>query len=925
MRKIFVYVCLFIPYILFAGNNGSFSFTDMENQNIHIETIESYFFQWFLIDDSYSFQKVSDRTDELGIQHVNYKEYYKGVEVESSLIMVHAKNGIVYSVNGNIMQNNASKKPSMSFLKSTNIDNSNQKIVAIQKNGKTEYHIAEITREGMFDVYRDIQTGNKLKKVPLFRQAGDMQGSAFTIYNGIQNITNYEVDGVYLLVDEQRKIVTVDATYADANSETMGDYIYSCNPFYSGFSLWARPVLTKICIDWSSDWWEAKLTDQKPDFFIKVKDQYGYTLYTSSVKDDTNPPISWNVNIPLDGEKITVELYEEDLLKNDGPISEVCATYRAKEETFYHKWDEGSTHGRLYFSQTSPEFDAHWGMEKTYDYYLNTFNRKSYDGEGSTIYNVLNSSMFDDFNAAAFSVEPYPMFYGNGGTFNGTKFKPFVSLDIMAHEFTHLITERNGNGGLSYDGESGALNESFSDIFGTCVEFYAKGEEANWLIGDGLMSGYTNLRDMSNPKNGMDGDIIYAVAGYPQPDTYGGDYWQDITAGNDNGGVHRNSGVQNYWFYLLCEGGSGTNDNNEHYSVSAIGMNDAQKIAYRNLMTYLTPYATFRDACDGSIQAARDLFGKGSGQEKAVKDAWRAVGVSYTINSAYLSQLILYADSLLQNTQVGTSIGQYGQAEFEALEAENIQSKAVLENDDNTQQVINLQATLLESAITNYLESIIVDKSNLQTLIARADSLLTNTQVGTKPEQYGQKEFLALSNQKEKADEINESESSTQNEIDIECTILSIAIYNYENSKVPTDKTKLISTILRAENLLNNTQVGTELGQYGQAEYLALNSEKKKANTILESENSKQSEIDEEVARLSSVIEVYEKSRVESTAVSEIKQEVSISVKDNTIICNVPFQIIAIGGQNVTSQNGALLSGTYIVVTEQGNQKVIVK
>ena len=105
----------------------------------------------------------------------------------------------------------------------------------------------------------------------------------------------------------------------------------------------------------------------------------------------------------------------------------------------------------------------------------------------------------------------------------------------------------------------------------------------------------------------------------------------------------------------------------------------------------------------------------------------------------------------------------------------------------------------------------------------------------------------------------------------------------------------------------------------------ALNSEKKKAKTILESENSKQSEIDEEVARLSSVIEVYEKSRVESTAVSEIKQEVSISVKDNTIICNVPFQIIAIGGQNVTSQNGALLSGTYIVVTEQENKKVIVK
>ena len=151
------------------------------------------------------------------------------------------------------------------------------------------------------------------------------------------------------------------------------------------------------------------------------------------------------------------------------------------------------------------------------------------------------------------------------------------------------------------------------------------------------------------------------------------------------------------------------------------------------------------------------------------------------------------------------------------------------------------------------------------------------------------------------------------------------AIYNYENSKVPTDKTKLISTILRAENLLNNTQVGTELGQYGQAEYLALNSEKKNANTILENENSKQADIDNEVLVLSTVIEAYEKSQVGRTTISEIKQEVSISVKDNTIFCNVPFQIIEIGGQNVTNQNGALLSGSYIVVTEQGNQKVVVK
>ncbi|MGK4567982.1 M4 family metallopeptidase [Flavobacterium sp. 3HN19-14] len=114
-----------------------------------------------------------------------------------------------------------------------------------------------------------------------------------------------------------------------------------------------------------------------------------------------------------------------------------------------------------------------------------------------------------------------------------------------------------------------------------------------------------------------------------QPDTYGGDYWADpnnIDDG-DEGGVHTNSGIQNLWFYLLSQGGTGTNDNGYNYNVAGIGITQAAQIAYRNLTTYITPNASYLDAYNGALQAATDLFGNTSSQYAAVQEAWFAVGV----------------------------------------------------------------------------------------------------------------------------------------------------------------------------------------------------------------------------------------------------------------------------------------------------------
>ena len=134
-------------------------------------------------------------------------------------------------------------------------------------------------------------------------------------------------------------------------------------------------------------------------------------------------------------------------------------------------------------------------------------------------------------------------------------------------------------------------------------------------MGDAIGAGGSGgaIRSISNPN------------AYSQPDTYYGDSW--YSGSGDNGGVHYNSGVQNFWFYLLSVGGSGTNDNGDSYSVTQIGMDAAAAVAYRNLTVYLSSSSQYDDARAGAIQSAIDLYGAGSTEVIAVTNAWYAVGV----------------------------------------------------------------------------------------------------------------------------------------------------------------------------------------------------------------------------------------------------------------------------------------------------------
>ena len=257
--------------------------------------------------------------------------------------------------------------------------------------------------------------------------------------------------------------------------------------------------------------------------------------------------------------------------------------------------------------------DAHFGAQSTYDYWKGVHGRNSYDNAGAKIKSYVHYSKSYE-NAYWDGTE---MTYGDGAT----TFKPLTALDVCGHEIGHAVCQSTAN--LTYSNESGAMNEGFSDCWGASVEKYTCDKlgltKSTWDIGEDIMKAGGALRSMSNPNL------------YSQPALYKGKYW--YTGTSDNGGVHTNSGVLNYWYYLVSAGKSGTNEAGTAFSVAALGLTDAAKILFRTESVYLTASATYANARTYSIQSATDLFGATSTQTQAVTNAWYAVGIGAAYGS----------------------------------------------------------------------------------------------------------------------------------------------------------------------------------------------------------------------------------------------------------------------------------------------------
>jgi thermolysin len=267
--------------------------------------------------------------------------------------------------------------------------------------------------------------------------------------------------------------------------------------------------------------------------------------------------------------------------------------------------------------------DAHYGTAATYDYFKNVHGRNGIDGNGGPgstlsidgVTNLIGSRVHYSTNYNnAFWNGSY-MTFGDG---DGSTFSSLTTVDICGHELTHGVTERTAN--LVYSGESGALNESMSDVFGVMVDRRVRGESANtWKIGEEC---FTPANGTGDALRYMDTPHLAGNGGFTSdddPDHYSERY----TGTADNGGVHINSGIANKAFYLVAKGGS-------HHlggTMTGIGPDDAAKIWYRALTSFMTSSTNFAGARTATLNAATALFGNTSTQYNAVCQAWSMVGV----------------------------------------------------------------------------------------------------------------------------------------------------------------------------------------------------------------------------------------------------------------------------------------------------------
>jgi Zn-dependent metalloprotease/subtilisin-like proprotein convertase family protein len=268
-------------------------------------------------------------------------------------------------------------------------------------------------------------------------------------------------------------------------------------------------------------------------------------------------------------------------------------------------------------SDQSAAVDAHLGAALTFDYFKNVHGRNGIFGNGAGVPSRVH---YGNSYVNAFW-DGSQMTYGDGsGNAN-----PLVSLDVAGHEMSHGVTENVVSGGLTYSGESGGLNESTSDIFGSMVEFSANntsdpgdydiGEEID-INGDG-----TPLRYMYNPS--LDGASHSC--------------WSTSTNSVD---VHYSSGVGNHFFFNLAEGTGSTPYGTSPIcgsapAVTGIGRSAAERIWFRALDTYFTSNTRYVNTSNPAntsraytLSAATDLFGLCSAQYKAVQAAWTAVNVA---------------------------------------------------------------------------------------------------------------------------------------------------------------------------------------------------------------------------------------------------------------------------------------------------------
>jgi Zn-dependent metalloprotease len=254
----------------------------------------------------------------------------------------------------------------------------------------------------------------------------------------------------------------------------------------------------------------------------------------------------------------------------------------------------------------TPVTEAYDYSGDTYKYFKEVHERNSINARGMKLDSTVHYG--EDYNNAFWNGDQ--MVYGDG---DGEIFQRFTKcIDVIGHELTHGVTQYEA--ALEYEGQAGALNESFSDVFGSLVKQYflkQTVDKADWLIGAGLFSKKVKgvaLRSMKDPGTAYNDPTIGKD---PQP----GHMKNYVKTTSDNGGVHINSGIPNRAFYFVA------------IELGGYAWEKAGKIWYVTLRDRLRENSDFQDAANFTLDVATSLYGKASKEQRAVANSWNKVGI----------------------------------------------------------------------------------------------------------------------------------------------------------------------------------------------------------------------------------------------------------------------------------------------------------
>ncbi len=530
-----------------------------------------------------TFSIKSNVTDELSIQHLRYDEIYKGVKVFLGEYLVHGKNSLIETANGNYVPVNlASVTPALtesqaltyalSGVNATSYkwQNTNWENFIKQQKGSSAtfypqgelciiprnlftnntdvlayiFDIATDSPNDELSVVVDANTGSLINKRSLVCNTGPVSRPAETVHSGLQSINCDQISSTEFDLQETYTTNNPGTNIITKNFNQGSNYVYTNNtsPYEWTSSSWPTYSTDKAAID--IHWGMEKVLD------------YWKNKRLMNSYDNNNAPITNIVNVMTQS------------------------------------------------SSTSP-----WKHLS---------------------------------NAGCYAKYGYIEF-GDGD--NGVTWDAFSSLDIVAHEFGHFVSYKAVNF-YNANPETSALDEGLSDIWAACVKAYVNDPMNNitlpqpkevWVMGDEIINHNVALyaRSMQDPPSGWD-----FGKGFVTPDCYKGNRWYTMfnpsNYGNADG--HFSNGVINKWFYLLSEGGNNNNKPNEvgnKYNVIKLGIQEASAIIFQAEKHYLFSSSFYYDARWATIQAAIDLYGYGSFEEQQVTNAWYAVNVGELYKAGY--------------------------------------------------------------------------------------------------------------------------------------------------------------------------------------------------------------------------------------------------------------------------------------------------